>query len=184
MTRVIAIDPGITRTGVAIFHTNGAYLENLREVASCLLDAGLIRPAAKGSHPERYGDLADGIREIARQWRTRDVLAVVELPTYAGRYDEYEGATYQSIEILNRAIGAIIAALRMEGVTVIERPASKVAKSVRTVIVNAALKKAGKGELKHQDAIDAIYLGFEFLSGKASIQPKGDTDALHEDPTR
>lgn len=154
--RLFSVDPGITRTAVAVFDApDGPH--TIPSMAAGLLDVGLIKPPPKDSAPDRYGFLADGIREVVRKWRKRDMEALVEVPSYAGRYSQWSGATYGSIAILNRAIGALIAALTMESVPVREVEASKVSKAMRAQIVNAAMKKAGHMEIDQADQVDALY---------------------------
>src|SRR5688572_4643526 len=98
MTRLLSIDPGIRRTAVAVLDLpEGKY--TVAEAAGGLLELGSIQPSPKDPAPERYGYLADGIRDVVRKFRKRDMAALVEVPSYAGIYTRNE-ATYQSIQIL------------------------------------------------------------------------------------
>lgn len=158
---LLALDPSINSTGWAKSGRNGTNPS-----------AGVIR-TGKGTVPERAGRLAEAVQVIAA-----DVtLAVIEVPaaySYARSSRAGRGVNQGSLAVLNRAIGAIHAALSLAGVPAVEVQVETWKGRRPKAWDQLAAKRVG---VNHPDAADALGL-LSWWMGGGSLVPdtakKGD----------
>ncbi len=174
MSVVVAIDPGLDATGVAVFDLRGwRPLEPWADVLRRLVQHEVIRTSPETAMPDRLGALHARVTDLLRELRPE--RCYVEQPAIAGVYASRRGRqrgksplNAESIQKLNWAIGALVTAATGELVAVQLVPAPKIPKEQRIAFVRTALARLGH-PLGTQarvspDLLDAIFLGATCLT--------------------
>lgn len=173
IAHLLAVDPGLDVTGVAIFALRPTTTE--REQAAALVHRDVIRTAPTDPLPHRCGVLWSELRHLCWEWNVRH--ACVETPARAGRYRERVGRdrsgemTARSMLGFHAACGAIYAALAAAQVSVTECPAARLPKNMKRWYVDRWLRETGQDAAANQDVADAIFIGLTApwdLGGRAA----------------
>jgi hypothetical protein len=115
-----------------------------------------VSTSPRHSTVERCRQIRDGLR--AEVPAGLDVV-LIEVPRIDGRYRRNEklgeNEIVADLSKLNRSIGAISASV--DALLVLEVAAPANSKEARRAVVNAALRAAGKAEIRNGDVVDAAY---------------------------
>lgn len=163
------LDPGLDCTGFAVYIRSDSG-PTPEDFGACLRrelrTAGEIVTGAGEPLASRLRDLALDVAELVRVHDIVDV--VVEQPAKPGAYKRNQGKTLAmagGMAKLNAALGAIVGALALEGITV-RLVSDATPKAKRWQLLEAAERSCGvqllprgaRGALK-KDAADAVWLG-------------------------
>jgi len=159
---LLAVDPGIDVTGVAVFDVADlpAFI-GWSTLSDRLVVSGSIKTPPSQQLWERIGDLAEGLTELIEKHSVRWVA--IERPATHGTYqrnrskattaDGFMPATMASMYL---ATGGLVGAAMLRCCKVWFVPASKVPKRERSLLVRSVWPRLGR---TNADQRDAIYLG-------------------------
>lgn len=152
---ILIIDPSINRTGYAVFDMSGS---------SSIITSGVIRSLGEGS--DRLGSLHQQVKVIIEQHGVTH--AVVEIPasySYSRSQSKWsgKGMNQAALHILNRAIGAILAALSVADIETVE-VAPQQWKGRRGKGIDKLIAQQQTGRMVTSDEADAIGLGLWYIA--------------------
>ena len=170
MSHVIAVDPSIANVGVACFDLQGWRRgESFAQVVGRLAHYQVLRTEPQEPLAARLGDLFHGLRAVVQD-HPRCARVYIELPAIAGVHRKRRGRQYSKTGLnaadlakLDRAIGALVAAVAAARVDVTLIPASPIDKTLRLRIVLSQLRShhhpLALNTRVSPDLLDAIWLG-------------------------
>jgi Holliday junction resolvasome RuvABC endonuclease subunit len=171
---IVAIDPGIDATGVAVFQMGGWRRgESFDQLLARLDTYAVLRTKRDQEIPSRLSQLADGLGQVLTGIIATTIY--VERPREAGVYHSRlhrqqtkSGINAAALEKLHFAIGALVVAAMTELCDVVLVPAPKIKKSYRAELIHRALRNKnhpiGLQARPSPDLLDAIYLGVTALA--------------------
>ena len=200
---LVALDPGIDGTGVAIFKKlrGESQLSPLVRAAGHLVELGLYKSDPAASIEARVCELVDQLRDDVDRLGNNGggVGVVIEIARYTGSFRQRAGARELGGDLakLHRTVGGLVAAAHVvadelhfhepdtlpKGLKAVYRDV----KAMRRDQVRAALRSAGVGranvpgwgrnvDLANGDKIDAAWLGFRHLTlGRYDLLPPSAT---------
>lgn len=173
MSSIIALDPGIDGTGLAVFdldlYNNRS---NVHDVAAALIGVKTVRTEPDLPLPDRLHELGNAIRLATLQGRVEHVY--VEQPAKTGSYQRNAGVGEKRMAApmskLYLSMGALIEAARAIGAQVTLVPAPRLAKIERAMLAKAIFAPSPaalvhRAAMPSADALDAIWLGAQQLTG-------------------